>query len=114
MCTEWQIYCLVMLAHHFKNELRYNTKMCAVNTLRPEQNGCHFADDIFKCISLKENFGTWIKISLECVAYCTIGNKSTLVTGSGNGLVLKLEPMTAQSTDMYMHYHSPLLLTDIR
>ena len=29
-----------------------------VNTLRPRQNGRHFADDIFKCIFLNEN--VWI------------------------------------------------------
>ena len=27
-----------------------------VNTWKTEQNGCHFADDIFACILLKENF----------------------------------------------------------
>ena len=27
-----------------------------VNTWRPEQNGCHFADNIFKCIILQEKF----------------------------------------------------------
>ena len=27
-----------------------------INTLRPRQNGHHFADDIFKCIVLRENF----------------------------------------------------------
>ena len=32
--------------------------MC-VNTLRPRQNGRHFADDIFKCIFLNEN--VWIR-----------------------------------------------------
>ena len=26
-----------------------------INTLRPRQNGCHFPDDIFKCIFLDEN-----------------------------------------------------------
>ena len=26
-----------------------------LNTLRPEQNGCHFADNILKCILLTEN-----------------------------------------------------------
>ena len=29
-----------------------------VNTLRPTQTGCHFADNIFECIFLDENF--WI------------------------------------------------------
>ena len=38
-----------------------------VNTLRPRHNGCHFADDIFKCIFFYEN--VWIpnKISLNFV-----------------------------------------------
>ena len=27
----------------------------AINTLRPRQNGHHFADDIFKCVFLNEN-----------------------------------------------------------
>ena len=34
------------------------------NTLRPRQNGHNFADDIFKCIVLKENSSISIKISL--------------------------------------------------
>ena len=31
-----------------------------INTLRPRPNGCHFADDFFKCIFLNEN--AWIAI----------------------------------------------------
>ena len=38
-----------------------------LNTLRPEQNGCHFSDDIFKCIFLNENAWISIKISLKLV-----------------------------------------------
>ena len=37
------------------------------HTLRPRQNGRHFADDIFKCIFLNENVWIWIKISLMFV-----------------------------------------------
>ena len=33
----------------------------SLNTLRPRQNGCHFPDDIFKCIFLNEN----VKISIK-------------------------------------------------
>ena len=36
-----------------------------INTLRPRQNGRHFADDIFKCIFLNENVWISIKISLK-------------------------------------------------
>ena len=32
-----------------------------VNTLRPRQNGCHFADDTFKCIFLNEK-----KLEFRC------------------------------------------------
>ena len=39
----------------------------AFNTLRPRQNGRHFADDIFKCIFLIENIWIPIKISLKFV-----------------------------------------------
>ena len=38
-----------------------------LNTLRPRQNGCHFADNIFKCIFLNENVWISIKISLNFV-----------------------------------------------
>ena len=38
-----------------------------LNTLRPRQNGHHFADDIFKCIFLNENVLIAIKISLKFV-----------------------------------------------
>ena len=37
----------------------------SINTLRPRQNGRHFADDIFKCIFLNENVWIPIKISLS-------------------------------------------------
>ena len=49
------------------------------NTLRPRQNGRHFADDIFKCILLNEN--AWIpnKISLKFVPKGPINNISSLV-----------------------------------
>ena len=38
-----------------------------INTLRPRQNGRHFADDIFKCIFLNENVSIVVKISLKFV-----------------------------------------------
>ena len=38
-----------------------------LNTLRPRWNGRHFADDIFKCTSLNENFRILHKISLKYV-----------------------------------------------
>ena len=36
-------------------------QMALLNTLRPRQNGCHFADDIFKCIFMNKMFEFWLK-----------------------------------------------------
>ena len=49
-------YC--MLTYHHLHTLDFNT-------LRPRQNGRHFADDIFKCIFLNESVWIPIKISLK-------------------------------------------------
>ena len=50
-----------------------------INTLRPKQNGHHFADNILKCIFLNETLGILIKISLKFVPEDPIDNKSPLV-----------------------------------
>ena len=50
-----------------------------LNTLRPRQNGRHFADDIFKCIFLNENVWISIKISLKFVPKGPINNIPALV-----------------------------------
>ena len=50
-----------------------------VNTLRPRQNGHHFADDIFKRIFSNENVEISIKISLKFVPKGRINNIPALV-----------------------------------
>ena len=50
-----------------------------LNTLRPKQNGRHFADDIFKCIFLNENDWISLKISLKFVPKGPINNIPALV-----------------------------------
>ena len=45
-----------------------------INTLIPGQNGCHFADDIFKCIFLNGNIRISLKISLKVVCKIRINN----------------------------------------
>ena len=50
-----------------------------VNALRPRQNGCHFPDDISKCIFINENVWFPIKISLKFVPKGIINNISSLV-----------------------------------
>ena len=42
-------------------------------------NGCHFADDVFKCIFLNEKFGISIQISLKFVPKDRIDNKWAMV-----------------------------------
>ena len=50
-----------------------------VNSLRPRQNGRHFADDTFKCIFLNENVRIAIKNSLKFVPRRPIYNIPALV-----------------------------------
>ena len=55
------------------------TSCAYVNTLRPIQNGRHFADDVFKYIFLNENVWILIKISLKFVPKDPIDNIPALV-----------------------------------
>ena len=50
-----------------------------ISSLRPRQNGRHFADAILKCISLIENVGIPIKISPKFVPTGPINNFPALV-----------------------------------
>ena len=50
-----------------------------LNTLRPRQNGRHFADDIFKCIFLNENVWLSVKISWNFVPQGPINTIPALV-----------------------------------
>ena len=52
---------------------------CFQKHTEAETNGCHFPDDISKCICLNENVSTPIKISLKFVSNSTINNISALV-----------------------------------
>ena len=50
-----------------------------VNSSPPGQNGCHFADDNFRCIFVNENFCILIKISLKFAPKGTMENNHALV-----------------------------------
>ena len=69
--------------HHFCalwwNEQLHRKERDWLNTLRPRQNGRHFADDIFKCIFLNENVWIPIEISLKFVPKDPIDNILALV-----------------------------------
>ena len=55
------------------------TDVLRLNTLKPRQNGRHFADDIFKCIFLNENARISLHISLKLVPKVRIINTPALV-----------------------------------
>ena len=69
------IYSLIISKHMRIGRLLY----CLINTLRPRQNGRHFADDTFKRIFLNENVIIAIKISLKFVPEGPMNNISALV-----------------------------------
>ena len=66
-----QVTSLLVILEYGKNS--GTEKICFVtpttgpqaNSLRLRQNGCHFTDNIFKCIFLNENVWIPIKISLK-------------------------------------------------
>ena len=55
------------------------TSQRGFNTMRPRQNGCHFADNIFKYIFLNKNVLIPIEISLKFVPQGPINNIPSLV-----------------------------------
>ena len=57
----------------------YSIVNTPINSYPPLQNGHHFADDIFKCILMKENLYISIWIQLKCVPKGPIDNMSALV-----------------------------------
>ena len=57
----------------------YYHNVAGLNTLRQRQNGCHFADNIFKCIFLNENVQISDKISLKFIPKGPVNNIPALV-----------------------------------
>ena len=70
--TNVHVFCLEIDVRSWKSHW-YQCTFCwtllckRINTLRPRQNCRPFPDDFFKCIFLKENVKTAIKISLKFV-----------------------------------------------
>ena len=63
----------------FKSGTLVQTFYSNINTLRPRQNGRHFADGVFKCIFLNGNWWISIKTSLKFVPKDLINNILALV-----------------------------------
>ena len=60
-------------------DIKLKTRTNILSSLKPRQNGRHFADDIFKCIFLNENMWISINISLNFVSKGPIKNIPSLV-----------------------------------
>ena len=73
-CCFWAILLMISVT-----QMPIYWKNLYINTLRPRQNGRHFADDIVKCIFLNENVWTSIEISLKFVPKGPINNIPALV-----------------------------------
>ena len=78
---------------------------CNLNSSPPGQNGRHFADDMFKCIFLNENFWISNKISLKYVPWDLMNTMWALVqimAWHHPGDRPLSEPTLTQFTDAYM------------
>ena len=62
-----------------------------VNSLETEQNGCHFADNIFKCVIMSDSDCILIQISLKIVCRDPIDNIDGLVQKRRNSSALAME-----------------------
>ena len=100
---------LVLIVAH-----RWQTEDCVliclftvINTLRSEENACHFEDDIFKCIFLNWKCCILITISPKFVCKCLIHNISTLFQVLARyqpGNKQLSEPILMEFADTYTHY----------
>ena len=77
--NQWLLILLIHASLGLNELIGPRESDCYFNTLRPRQNGRHFADDIFKCIFLNENVWISIKVSLKFVPNGLINNMPALV-----------------------------------
>ena len=81
------------------------------NTLSPRQNGRRFTDHIFKFISLNENIGISIIMSLKYVPRGPIDNKPALVQVMAwrrTGDKPLSEPLMTQFSDAYIRHSASM------
>ena len=78
-----------------------------INSSPPGENGCHFTDDMFKCIFLNGNIWISNKISSKYVPWVLIDSMSALVrtmTWRPPGDKPLSEPMLTHFTNAYMQH----------
>ena len=92
------------IQEHQPHQYQWHTDNLSTSLVHSLFN-CHFADDIFKRIFMKEKFCILIKISLKCVPKGPFDNKSLLVQVMAwcrPGDKPLSEAMLTQFTDAYM------------
>ena len=77
-CISNKIHWLGSNSSGCQRQMWVNSGEIDLNTLRPRQNGRHFADDIFKCIFVNEIVWIPIEISLKFVSKGSINNYPAL------------------------------------
>ena len=77
--TKYNIYYSRTYIRRCLKNVHHTGYFLYLNTMRPRQNGRHFADDIFKCIFLNENVWISLTISLKFVPKVRINNIPSLV-----------------------------------
>ena len=79
------------------------SKWEAINTIRPDHNGWHSADNIFKCIFVELNIWTFKWKFLEI---CSIWSKWQYISiSSGNGLMPNRWQASIYTKDYLVHWH---------
>ena len=72
-----------------------------LNLLIHYSNGCHFADNIFKCFFSQEKFYILIKISLVIVQNGAIDIKSALVLSGADSTPVKFLAISSVNVDKW-------------
>ena len=73
------------------------------NSSSPGLNGCHFVDDIFKCIFLNEKFDIFIRISLKFVPKGTINSFNRCGAPSGLSRTSREVMITVQGVIYFLN-----------
>ena len=99
---------IILLWNHILSSLYTVTSLNTdINSSTPEQNGRHFADDIFKCIFVNEKFRNSVKSLLNCILEGPIDNNPALdktMAWHQKGDKPLFETMLNRFTDAYMRH----------
>ena len=102
--TIWTVWCktaVSLLLMHWRycslalNHRNQGSVMCrSINSFRPGQNGYQYADDIFRCIFLKENLNILTVISVKFVPQETNGQYASIGVGNLDWHWIGVKPLS--------------------